>query len=90
MVVVFPAPFGPRSPKISPLFTLKLVPLTASTRFRKNPMWKTFQSPSTSNTTSSLMEHPAEASNHLIDLGVSHLRIERKRDSTRRDVLGDR
>ena len=42
MVVVFPAPFGPSSPKISPRFTVKLVPLTASTRFRKNPMWKTF------------------------------------------------
>ena len=87
IVVVFPAPFGPSSPKISPLFTLKLVPLTASTRFRKKPMWKTFRSPSTSSTKSSLIEHPAQGSHHFVDLGVSHLRIERKRYPPRRNVL---
>src|SRR5204862_8268993 len=31
IVVVFPAPFGPKNPKNSPAFTEKLTPLTAST-----------------------------------------------------------
>jgi hypothetical protein len=30
-VVVLPAPFGPKKPKISPFFTVKLMPLTALT-----------------------------------------------------------
>ena len=38
IVVVLPAPLGPRRPKISPRFTEKLTSLTASTRFLKNPM----------------------------------------------------
>jgi hypothetical protein len=31
MIVVFPAPFGPRKPKIPPAFTLMLTSLTAAT-----------------------------------------------------------
>jgi hypothetical protein len=30
MVVVFPAPFGPRNPKASPFFTQNLIPSTAT------------------------------------------------------------
>ncbi len=43
-VVVFPAPFGPRIPKISPHLTLKEMPSTATTlpkclrRFRTSTM----------------------------------------------------
>jgi len=31
IVVVLPAPFGPRNPKISPFFTVKWMPATAIT-----------------------------------------------------------
>jgi len=34
-VVVLPAPLGPRNPKISPSFTLKLIPSTALTFLSK-------------------------------------------------------
>ena len=30
MVVVLPAPFGPRNPNVSPIFTAKLMPFTAT------------------------------------------------------------
>ncbi len=42
MVVVLPAPLGPRKPKISPRFTSKVIPFTASTtRWSLSP-WGTF------------------------------------------------
>ena len=44
IVVVLPAPFGPRKPKISPRFTSSETPRTASTRRRVNGLWKVFAS----------------------------------------------
>ena len=38
MVVVLPAPFGPRSPKSSPFSIEKLTPRTASTSFHLRRM----------------------------------------------------
>ena len=50
IVVVLPAPFGPRKPKISPRFTVKLTPRTASTFFPENGFLKVFASLSTTST----------------------------------------
>ena len=47
IVVVLPAPFGPRKPKISPRGTSKLTPCTASTRLpREEPAVNVFVEPS--------------------------------------------
>ncbi len=42
MVVVLPAPLGPRNPKMLPASTANETPLTASTRFMKKPCRKVF------------------------------------------------
>ncbi len=46
MGVVFPAPFGPTKPKISPCATDRDRSFTASTRLRRNPTSNVFVSPS--------------------------------------------
>src|SRR5690554_6519004 len=47
MVVVLPAPLGPRKPKMSPCFTEKETSRTASTRLRVKPRRNSFRKPST-------------------------------------------
>src|SRR5262245_46547200 len=52
IVVVLPAPFGPRNPKISPRFTSREMPRTASTLRPVNGLRNVFQSLSTERTMS--------------------------------------
>src|SRR5690606_6543309 len=51
MVVVLPAPFGPRKPKICPRVTFSEMPRTASTFFPENGLRNVFVRRSTSSTT---------------------------------------
>src|SRR5690606_9892128 len=50
IVVVLPAPLGPRNPNSSPRSTAKLIPSTATVRLRENPRTNSLRRFSTSST----------------------------------------